>query len=268
MVSALRGVEADPTQKEGMNPMTLLGRPLAALAVCAALLLSAGTALGAAGDPTIIVPINDAEAGGTYNLEFKRVYAGATPTGTPVYIYVPSGWTSGQVAGIAGIDPQFDPIPGDAFTPCATRPDSDYVITQTQINTLGDLLARQIVGVNEAHFGPIGLANASDPNSDSLVVLVYNVQDGYYYTVVQIISPCDLTPGATTTGEIVDPAGYVYRFEGDLIQAGPFDTSCLRGTKDSFTVAVSNMPSGELIVFDAEYLFRIIHGGAQPVKKK
>lgn len=182
MVSALRGVGADPTQKEGMNLMTLLGRPLAALAVCAALLLSAGTALGAAGDPTIIVPINDAQAGGTYNLEFKRVYAGATPTGTPVYIYVPSGWTSGQVAGIAGIDPQFDPIPGDAFTPCATRPDSDYVITQTQINTLGDLLARQIVGVNEAHFGPIGLANASDPNSDSLVVLVYNVQDGYYYT--------------------------------------------------------------------------------------
>ena len=155
--------------------------PLAALVMCVASIVGGGIALGAAGDPTITVPINDSFAGGTYQLEFKRVYAGATPTGTPVYIYVPSGWTSGQVDGIAGIDPQFDPNPNDAFTPCATHPDSEYVITQAQINFLGDLLASQIVGVDEAHFGPLGLANASDPNSDSLVVLVYNVQDRFYY---------------------------------------------------------------------------------------
>jgi hypothetical protein len=86
--------------------------------------------------------------------------------------------------------------------------------------------------------------------------------------VVQIISPCDLTPGATTAGEIVDPAAFVYRFEGDLIEAGPFDTSCLRGTKDNFTVAVSNMPVGALTVLDADYLFRIIHGPNGQASKK
>ena len=35
--------------------------------------------------------------------------------------------------------------------------------------------------VDEAHFGPMGVADASDPASDSLVVLIYNVQDAFYY---------------------------------------------------------------------------------------
>jgi len=43
------------------------------------------------GEPTITLPINDREAGGTYDQDFTRVYAGTTPDGTPVYIYVPAG---------------------------------------------------------------------------------------------------------------------------------------------------------------------------------
>ena len=43
------------------------------------------------GEPTITLPINDSEAGGTYDQDFTRVYAGETSDGTPVYIYVPVG---------------------------------------------------------------------------------------------------------------------------------------------------------------------------------
>ena len=134
---------------------------------------------GSAGDLTITVPINDSEAGGTYDQEFERAYAGNTPDGTPVYVYVPVGALDGA-AGVDSMDPAFDPTPGDEFTPCAAHSADDYTITQAQIDYLGATLGQQIVAVDEEHFGPMEAAGSSDA-SDSLVTLVYNVQDENYY---------------------------------------------------------------------------------------
>ncbi|HEX5165195.1 MAG TPA: hypothetical protein VFV93_07365, partial [Thermomicrobiales bacterium] len=81
--------------------------------------------------------------------------------------------------------------------------------------------------------------------------------------VAQIIAPCDLTPGATTDGEIVDNAGnYVYRFEGDDISVSGFSTKCLNGPgKKTITVAISNMPGGLINFLDAPYTFRVTNTG-------
>ena len=46
---------------------------------------------------------------------------------------------------------------------------------------MGDQLANQIVAVDEEHFGPMDAADPDDPASDSLVMVVYNVQDANYY---------------------------------------------------------------------------------------
>ncbi len=78
--------------------------------------------------------------------------------------------------------------------------------------------------------------------------------------VIQIISPCDLTPGVVSTGEIVDAAGFVYRFEGDLIQQGGFSTKCLGG-QGRIAVVISNLPTGDLTFLDADYLFRLTNTG-------
>jgi hypothetical protein len=103
-----------------------------------------------------------------------------------VYIYAPVGWNVKDSRGIAGggvlgIDPQVDPNKTDAYTPCATRKAEDYQITAAQIKALGDTLTNQIVRVDEEQYGPIGLAEQTDPNSDSLVVLAYNAFDDYFY---------------------------------------------------------------------------------------
>ena len=79
--------------------------------------------------------------------------------------------------------------------------------------------------------------------------------------VIQIVSACDLTPGVDSPGEIVDAAGFVYRFEGDYIEQGGFDTSCMRSTKDRFAVIVSNMPTGDLTFLDANYSFTLTNTG-------
>jgi hypothetical protein len=73
--------------------------------------------------------------------------------------------------------------------------------------------------------------------------------------VLQILSPCDLTPN--DDNEIVDDAGYLYRFEGDSIETGEFSSRCLRSTRDSFVVAISNLPTGDLTYLDADYVFRL-----------
>jgi hypothetical protein len=146
---------------------------LALAATAAALAVFAGPAAAAAGDPTLTVPINDSAAGVTYQQTFVRAYAGTTPEGTPVYIYVPAGALDG-VAGVASLDPQFDPNPNDEFQPCQTTPDSDFAITQAQIDQLGSELTGRIVRVDEEHYGQMG-------GDDALVVLVYNVQDDSYY---------------------------------------------------------------------------------------
>jgi hypothetical protein len=139
---------------------------------------------GSPGDAQIVITINDSEAGGSYDQIFDRVYAGSTPSGTPVYVYVPEG-AVGHAEGVPSVDPQWDPTPGDEFTPCATNTASQHLMTQAQLTYLGNELASKIVAVDEAHYGEIGLADAGDPNSDALVVLAYNVQDGEYYDCAQ-----------------------------------------------------------------------------------
>lgn len=139
--------------------------------------------LNVPGEPTLTLPINDSEAGGTYDQEFVRAYAGATPDGTPVYIYVPAGTPldGSAPAGVASLDPAYDPTPGDEFVPCADREVSDFTLTQAQIDYMGDQLANQIVAVDEEHFGEMDAADPAQPASDSLVMVVYNVQDANYY---------------------------------------------------------------------------------------
>ena len=136
--------------------------------------------LGSAGDQTITVPINDSAAGGTYYQTFERAYAGATEDGTPVYIYVPTGAFDG-VEDTHSLDPAFDHDPTDEFTPCAENSANDFTLTQGQIDYLGGQLSNQIVRVDEEHFGAMDAADPDDPSSDSLVTLVYNVQDESYY---------------------------------------------------------------------------------------
>ena len=76
--------------------------------------------------------------------------------------------------------------------------------------------------------------------------------------VVQLLSPCDLTPGTTSEGEIVDSEGnHVYRFEGDSIHESGFVTTCLRSTKGEVTAVISNLTSGDIQVLDADYVFRL-----------
>lgn len=141
-----------------------------------------GPASGSPGDDRIVVPINDSAAGGTYYQPFERAYAGATPDGTPVYVYVPVGaLEDGDPSGVHSLDPAFDHDPEDEFVPCASKDPADFALTQAQIDYLGDELANHIVAVNEEHFGPMDAADPSDPASDSLVTLVYNVQDESYY---------------------------------------------------------------------------------------
>ncbi len=167
----------------------MLNRQRVGVASAAALLLGGLAAMpaaaqsGSAGDPTITLPINDSAAGGTYDQDFTRAYAGTTPDGTPVYIYVPAGTPldGSAPSGVASMDPQFDHNPADEFVPCATTPDSSYTLTQAQIDYLGDTLANQIVAVDEEHFGEMLAADPNDPASDALVMVVYNVQDEMYY---------------------------------------------------------------------------------------
>lgn len=134
---------------------------------------------GSPGDPTITITINDSHAGGSYDQTFEKVFADATTTGTPVYIYVPLGAVGDPT--VDSVNPQFDPNPSDEFVPCADNLPAEDLITQAQIDALGNELTDQIVAVDEAHYGQIGLADPNDPNSDALVLLAYNVQDESYY---------------------------------------------------------------------------------------
>ena len=142
-----------------------------------------GPASGSAGDETIVVPVNDSAAGGTYYQPFTRAYAGETDEGTPVYIYVPQGTPLDGSAptGVHSMDPSFDHNPDDEFEPCADASAGDFTLTQAEIDYLGAQLSDQIVHVDEEHFGLMDAADPADPSSDSLVTLVYNVQDENYY---------------------------------------------------------------------------------------
>jgi hypothetical protein len=151
-------------------------------------LTAAGPAIGDdhlndPGEATITLPINDSHAGGTYDQDFTLVYSNATADGTPVYIYVPAGTPLDGTApgGIASMDPAFDHDTTDEFTPCADNAAAEFTITQEQIDALGAELSGQIVAVDEEHFGPMDAADPDNPESDALVMVVYNVQDESYY---------------------------------------------------------------------------------------
>jgi immune inhibitor A len=135
------------------------------------------------GEPTLTLPINDSAAGGTYDQDFTQVYSNTTPDGTPVYIYLPAGTPLDGSAptGVASLDPSFDHNPGDEFTPCSTATAGQFTLTQAQIDYVGDKLANQIVAVDEEHYGPMDAADPAVPESDALVMIIYNVQDEAYY---------------------------------------------------------------------------------------
>ena len=160
---------------------------LAALATATAMSGLAASGASAAssgdpGDPTITLDLNDSAAGGTYEEQFKRVYAGTAPSGTDVYIYVPLAYTLGSVpTGVRSMDPTVDWNPADDSTPCADKSATDYVLTQAQITYLGSELTNHILAVDEAHYGPVGLADPTDPDSDALVMIVYDLHDAGMY---------------------------------------------------------------------------------------
>ena len=134
---------------------------------------------GTPGDDTIVITINDSHAGGSYDQVFELVYDNATDSGTPVYIYVPDGAVGDPT--VASVNPAFDHNPGDEFDPCSENTTAENLMTQAQIQALGDELTDQIVEVDETHFGEIGEAVPGDPETEALVVLAYNVQDESYY---------------------------------------------------------------------------------------
>ena len=163
-------------------------RLAAALAAACALFAITSAATAAAqspGDPTLQIEVGDDVAGGTTELTFELYYSGDA-NGTPVYVYAPAGAVGGDVDGVEGADPQWDPDPTDEFTPCETADPADYEITAAQLEGLGEELVGTagdpgIVEVDTAHYGPIGLADESDPASDALVLLAYNIRDEAYY---------------------------------------------------------------------------------------
>lgn len=78
--------------------------------------------------------------------------------------------------------------------------------------------------------------------------------------LLQVTSLCDITPGVDSEGEIVEGDVHVYRFRGDSIHQAGFDTQCLGG-RDTIDVIISNQPTGDLTVFDAEYDFTLTGTG-------
>ncbi len=81
---------------------------------------------------------------------------------------------------------------------------------------------------------------------------------------VQVVASCDLTPGVVSSFEIVDGAGnFVYRFEGDEISA-VFNTRCANGPNRDFAVLISNLPTGDLTVLDADYTLSVTNTGRPP----
>ena len=85
-------------------------------------------------------------------------------------------------------------------------------------------------------------------------VLTSGEQDNHW--ALQVVSPCDLTRGVTSRGEIADTAGgnWIYRFTGEggaPISSDVYSTKCL-GQRRVATV-ISNLPTGDLTSLDADY---------------
>ncbi len=166
---------ARPSTHRAWLPLLLALTLIAALAP--ATVNAADEVGGVAGDPTLTLDVGDSAAGGEVLLTFERAYANTTVDGTPVYVYVPQGSIGNE--DVFGMSPALDPNPADAFAPCPSKFEAgDYLVTQDQINTLGDELTNQIVRVDEEHFGFVGSAGDS---GDAIVLLAYNVFDDFFY---------------------------------------------------------------------------------------
>jgi hypothetical protein len=106
--------------------------------------------------------------------------------------------------------------------------------------------------VDDVTIGDEPAALSSDPGN---WIETTGIQDNDW--VVQLLSPCDLTPGTTSEGEIVDSEGnHVYRFEGDSIHETGFNARCL-GSKGEVTAVISNLTGGDIQVLDADYTFTL-----------
>ena len=85
---------------------------------------------------------------------------------------------------------------------------------------------------------------------------------------VQVVSPCDLTPGITSAGESTEPGRWVYRLPGvtagDVTTITQAFTSC--STQQSYTVVVSNLTSGVIDNLDASYQLRVTNTAAKGQK--
>jgi hypothetical protein len=102
-----------------------------------------------------------------------------------------------------------------------------------------------------------GAAATVSPEEEGEWISTTGAQDNNW--TVQVISACDLTPGADTVGEITDAAGnHVYRFEGDTFTSDTLNTKCANGPNTDFVVSVSNLPSGDLAVLDASYDYSVV----------
>ena len=191
-------------------------RPWISLLVALAMLgiMAPATALGAdingnvAGDPTLTLNVGDSYAGGEVIITFELAYENVTEDGTPVYIYVPEGSIGNEDAD--GMSPDWDPNPDDDLSPCGDRFDTgDYLVTQEQIDALGDELTEQIIRVDEEHFGPVGDAGDSD---DAVVLLAYNIADQFTYD-------CDAD---TYTAGFFAP-GFIEQYGMNVIVTDTFD---------------------------------------------
>jgi hypothetical protein len=79
---------------------------------------------------------------------------------------------------------------------------------------------------------------------------------------LQVVAGCDLTPGVNSPYEIADGAGnFVYRLEGDAISPSAFNTKCANGPNRDFATLVSNLPTGDLMFLDADYVLTVKNNG-------
>ena len=51
---------------------------------------------------------------------------------------------------------------------------------------------------------------------------------------------------------------FVYRFTGDEISTGTLNTKCANGNQATSSLAVSNLPTGDLAVLDATYDYSVV----------
>ena len=86
--------------------------------------------MGEPGDETMLVHINDSEAGRVLPPDLRARLRRSRHDGTPVYIYVPEG--ARQRRGVDSLDPAFDQNPDDDFEPCADNSVDDYTLTQAR----------------------------------------------------------------------------------------------------------------------------------------